>query len=212
MRIQATFLPDFSNETMITVLLFFLLHPDEEAYLAHIVRLTNKGLIQVQRIIKRLLESGLISTLKHNKKTYYKADPKHLAFNDLKNIVLQAKIWSPSFLKEIKRFQRKIHFGFIFGSVAKGTHTGSSDLDILFIGDLSLDEVSGFMGHLSRELFREVNIVIYTPQELQEALVRKNSFVTEVLEGPKIWLFGNKDGFEKLYRQPISGEMFGIAG
>jgi predicted nucleotidyltransferase len=211
MRPQSTFLPHFSNETMITVLLFFLLNPDEEAYLARIVRLTNKGLIQVQRIIKRLLESGLISALKHKKKTYYKADPTHLAFNDLKNLVLQTKVWSPTFNKEIKCFQKKIHFGFVFGSVAKGTHTATSDLDILFIGDLSLHEVSGFMGHLSRELFREVNIVIYTPQEFQEAFVKKNSFVTEVLESPKIWLFGNKNGFETLYRQPISGEMFDIA-
>lgn len=212
MRHQFPVLPNFSNETMVTILLFFLLHPDEEAFLARIVRLTDKGLIQVQRIIKRLLESGLIKAVKHEKKTYYKADPTHLAFNDIKNLVLQAKIWSSTFNKEIQNFRDKLQFGFIFGSVAKGTHTAASDLDLLFIGDLSLHEVSGFMGHLSRELFREVNIVIYTPQEFQQALDRRNSFITEVIEGPKIWLFGNKDEFEELYRQQLSDEMFGIAG
>ena len=200
MHIRSTFLPDFTNETLLNVLLFFLLHPDEEAYLARIVRLTNKGLIQVQRIIKRLLDSGLIYALKHEKKTYYKADTTHLAFNDLKNLALQAKVWSSTFKKEIKRFQEKVDFGFIFGSVAKGTHAASSDLDIMLIGDLSLHEVRAFMGHLSRELFREVNIVIYTPHELQEALERKNSFVTEVFESSKIWLFGNKDGFENFHK------------
>lgn len=211
MRNKSTFLPNVANETMLNVLLFFLLHPDEETYLARIVRLTNKSLIQVQRIIKRLIESGFILAMKQKEKTYYKANPNHLAFNDLKNIALQAKIWSSTFEKEIKNFQNKIHFGFIFGSVARGTHTSSSDIDIFFIGDLPLHEVMGFIGHLSRELFREVNVVIYSPQELQEAIARNNSFVTEVLEKPKIWLFGNKYEFEKLYRQPVSGEAFGVA-
>jgi len=50
----------FPNKTFADVLLFFVLHPQEEAILARIVRATDKALIQVQRALKRLVTSGLI--------------------------------------------------------------------------------------------------------------------------------------------------------
>jgi predicted nucleotidyltransferase len=185
---------------MVDVLLFFLLHPDEEAYLARIVRATNKALIQVQRSIKCLLETGLINKIQRDKKTFYKAAPDHLAFDDLKNMALKAKIWSPSFKQERRALEALVDFGFIYGSIAKGTYTSESDLDIFLIGNLSLHDVSKFMSQLSRELLREVNIIIYTPEELRAALKRENSFVIDVMKSPKIWIFGKRHEFEKLYR------------
>jgi predicted nucleotidyltransferase len=200
MQKSSLFVPNFSNQTMIDVLLFFLLHPDEEAYLARIVRTTNKALIQVQRTIKCLLKTGLIQKIKRAKKTFYKVDTEHLAFDDLRNMALKAKIWSSDFKEDRDRFASKANFGFIYGSIAKGAHTSSSDLDIFLIGNLTLHDVSKFMSHLGRELFREVNIVIYTPEEMHAAIEQENSFILEVIKSPKIWLFGSKNEFEKLYR------------
>lgn len=199
MRNGSSFIPNFSNQTIIDVMLFFLLHPDEEAYLGRIVRVTNKALIQVQRSIKCLLETGLIHKIQREKKTFYKAASGHLAFDDLKNMALKAKIWGPSLKQERKVLEKLVDFGFIYGSIAKGGYTSQSDLDIFLIGNLSLRDASSFMSHLSRELLREVNIIVYSQDELREAMKRENSFIMNVLKSPKIWIFGNRNEFEKLY-------------
>jgi uncharacterized protein len=190
----------FTNQTLIDVFLFFLLNPQEETYLAHIVSSTGKGLIQVQRTLKRLLETGLIYKTIRHKKTYYKADQQHIAYDDVKNLVLKAKIFSDAFKEDIDFLKTKVDYGFIYGSVAKGTCRSESDIDIFFVGNLTYYDTGSFVSHLSSALVQEVNVAIFSPENLRVELKNKNSFVSHVCNDPKIWLFGDKNEFEKLYR------------
>lgn len=189
----------FTNQTLIDVLLFFLLQPHEKAYLAQIVGSTGKALIQVQRTLKRLVETGLIQKSIHYRKTYYQADTKHVAYEDIKQLVVKAKIFSDQFEEDIEKIKTKINYGFIYGSFAKGTNTPFSDIDIFLIGDLTYQDTGPFIFKLSRELAQEVNIVIFTEEEFLRGIGNKNSFISKVLHVPKIWLFGDKSGFEKIY-------------
>src|SRR5437879_12844667 len=111
----------FTNKNLIDIFLFFLLHPREDSYLAQIVDTTGKALIQVQRILKRLTASGLILTTKRHKKTYYRPDLNHVAYDDIRNLVIKAKIFSEQFEDIVKSLEKKVSYGFIYGSVAKGT-------------------------------------------------------------------------------------------
>lgn len=190
----------FSNKTLIDVFLYFLLNPVEDAYLARIVDSTGKALIQVQRTLKRLVDSGLVLKTTEHKKSYYKADRNHIAFDEMLHLTIQAKIFSDMFKKDLELFAEKVDFGFIFGSVAKGSNTPESDIDIFLVGNLTYDDVSSFMFKLSQELVQEVNIIIFSPRELSKQITAKISFINNVLNEPKIWLFGDKNEFKKTYQ------------
>ncbi len=166
-----------TNQTLIDVILFFILNPQEDATLARIVSSTGKKLLQVQRILKRLLDTGLVDKTIRQKKTYYKADLNHVAYEDVKNIVLNAKIFSDPLKKDIDFLINTVNYGFIYGSVAKGTCHSESDIDIFLIGNLSYYDAGPFIFNLSRRLVQEVNVVIFSLEIFQTEIKKKDSFV-----------------------------------
>lgn len=190
----------FPNKAFIDVLLFFLLHPEEETYLSRIVRATGKVLIQVQRALKRLEASGLVRKIQRGKGAYYQANKDHSAFKDLKAVLIKTIIFSDRLEHELARFRKKIVYGFIFGSTASNRDSPTSDVDLFLIGSLTFKEAGHLSYALSTELGREVNTVIYTLKDFKTKLQDKHTFITEVVQHPKMWLFGNEDEFEKICR------------
>ena len=72
---------------------------------------------------------------------------------------------------------------------AKGSEHASSDIDVLLVGDdLSYAEVMALLAEAEKKLARTINPTLLTPQELTERLASKQSFITRVMEQPKLWL------------------------
>lgn len=191
----------FPNKAFVEVLLFFILHPKEETYLMRIVRATGKVLIQVQRSLKRLEESGLINKIIRGNKAYYQANATHSVFHDLKKVIVRIIIFGDKIENELSLIKHKINYGFIFGSTARNNDAPSSDVDIFLIGDLTLKEAGNLSYPLSIELGREVNTVVYTLKDFRKKIKEQNTFITEVIKNPKIWLFGDEHEFEKICRR-----------
>lgn len=192
----------FPNKAFVDVLLFFILHPQEVTYVMRIVRATGKTLIQVQRALMRLEESGLIKKILRGHKAYYQSNSSHSVFQDLKKVILRTIIFSDKIENEFSSIKHKITYGFIFGSTARNQDLAESDLDIFLIGKLTYEEAGLLSYPLSLELGREVNSVIYATNEFKKKVKEQDVFVTEVIQNPKIWLFGNEQEFKILFLKP----------
>jgi len=190
----------FPSQTLLDVLLYFILKPCDDIYLARVVDSTGKALIQVQRTVKRLLECGLLVKTTRHKKTYYKIDVKNVAFDELRQLAIQAKVFSEPFEADLKRLQNKVDFAFVYGSVAKGSNTTESDIDIFFVGSLTHDDVRSFTFNLGRELVQEVNVIVFSPSKLEKLIAESDPFILNVLRDPKIWLYGDKNEFKAIYQ------------
>lgn len=190
----------FPNQTVIDVFLYFILKPSEDTYLARIVDTTGKALIQVQRTVRRLVDSGLVLKVCRHKKTYYKADTRHVAYDEMRQLAIQAKIFSEPFKVYLEHIQNKVDYAFIYGSVAKGSNTPESDIDLFFVGNLTHDDIRSFSFQLGRELVQEVNVIIFSPAKLEKLIADNDPFIANVLQGPKIWLFGDKREFKEIYQ------------
>ena len=188
----------FPNRPFVDVLNFFLFHPQEEALLARIVTTTGRALIQVQRAIKRLIASGLITKKKRGKKTYYLTNYTHPVVRDLKHVLLEEKLFSERVQKIFRPIRKKIHYAFIFGSTARGEETATSDIDFFIIGDLNTREIGTLFCLLSEEFLRECNGVVFSLKDFQARLKNPISFINEVIKSPKIWLLGEKNEFTKM--------------
>lgn len=188
----------FPSKVFVDVLLFFILHPQEETYLARIVRATGYILIQVQRALKRLEESGLVKKIQRGNKAYYQSNAAHSVFKDLKQVLIRTIIFSDKIEPELSSIRHKIRYGFIFGSTATHHDSPTSDLDIFLVGDLTFEEAGLLSFPLSIELGKEVNTVIYKIKDFKKKVKEQHLFVTNVVGGPKIWLFGDEHEFEKI--------------
>lgn len=87
---------------------------------------------------------------------------------------------------------------FIFGSVAKGTDTAKSDLDICVIGDMDLLAVSKVVCGIAEQIPREINPYVLTCSEWRRRWKAGDHFLKELSTSPKIYLKGGADEFEGL--------------
>lgn len=88
----------------------------------------------------------------------------------------------------------EIDAAFVYGSVAKGTDSANSDIDLMLISDdLTYSDAFGSLEAASGALGRTVNPTILTSQEFRKRLAAKESFLTRVLEQPKMWIIGAED-------------------
>ena len=75
----------------------------------------------------------------------------------------------------------------LYGSLAAGVETEDSDIDLLVIKDTDKDpwsrvtEVDRFIDHQV-----PVDILVYTPKELEERLKMHDFFVKDILENGKV--------------------------
>lgn len=187
----------FTSKTLARLLTFFLTRPDESFYQKELMDNTKASLYVVQRELKRLEKAELIKKEPRGNRVYYSANRKHPAFDDLKRVIIKT-LWIGEFLRLVlSPLNNRVKFAFIYGSFARSEETLESDIDLLIVGDLKLKEASSVLGPVSRELGREFNPVIYTPDEFQERLKKRNHFITEVIKGKKIFLIGNENDIKE---------------
>ena len=94
----------------------------------------------------------------------------------------------------LRTFDNRIELGFIYGSIAKGTESKSSDIDLMLVGkELHYGELMEALVPLEDGLKRTINPTIYNPKDFKAKLEEGNSFVTRVMEQPKIMIQGKWD-------------------
>jgi hypothetical protein len=71
-------------------------------------------------------------------------------------------------------------------------------VDLLVIGDLPPSELAIDLGRINIELGRRVSLASYSVEEFVELAAQENHFVTRVLQGPVIWLIGDKETVDGL--------------
>jgi predicted nucleotidyltransferase len=180
------------------VLTLLILHPDEELYQRAIAIRTGSGLLQAQRALRRVEAAGLVTRTNRGNRAYYRVRREHPAFEDLKRLLLRTVALGDALREALAPLRGRLRIAFVYGSVARGAETPTSDIDLFAVGETSLRTASRVLGPAGRRLDREFNPVIYTPQELRARARARDPFVEEVIAGPKIWLIGSKDELARL--------------
>jgi len=86
----------------------------------------------------------------------------------------------------------KIDVAFVFGSMARGTATHGSDVNILIVGDVDFGSVVDTLYHVQQRLGQEVNSTVYAKREYSAKVAAKYPFIAEILSQPRIFLIGNE--------------------
>jgi predicted nucleotidyltransferase len=87
-----------------------------------------------------------------------------------------------------------ITLALIYGSVAKGTDTAASDIDLLVVADdLTLEALYSALAPVEASLDRKISPTLYTTAEFDSRRAAGNPFLTRVLEGEHLVLIGSED-------------------
>jgi predicted nucleotidyltransferase len=168
--------------------------PDRSFYANEVIALANAGSGAVQRELARLAQSGLVTTRPVGNQKHYQANPDSPIYAELCGIARKTVGLAEPLRAALLPLVPRIRAAFVFGSVAKRTDTGSSDIDLMVVSDgLSYADLFPVLEPLAAQLGRVVNPTILTGSELARRVEQRESFITRVLAQPKVWLVGGQD-------------------
>jgi predicted nucleotidyltransferase len=175
------------------VLGMLFVSPDRSFYTNEIVRLAETGVGAVQRELEKLTSSGLIQVQKIGNQKHYQANRDTPIFEELRGIFVKTAGLTDVLRLALLPLAQKIQVAFIYGSIAKGSDTAHSDIDVLLIGnDLAYADIYNALATSEAQLGRPINPAIYSMAELTRKLADDNAFIAKVLAQPKIFLVGSQ--------------------
>ena len=86
----------------------------------------------------------------------------------------------------------------MFGSVARGEATAGSDIDLLVLGSVGFVALAQAVFPLHAVLAREVNTVLYTPDDFFSRVRDGDAFARDVLAKPQLFVKGDANELAKL--------------
>lgn len=177
---------------------WLLSHPGERYFVRQLAGLLGEDSTNLSRELSRLENLGIVSGTREGQQKYFQADQSSPIYPELRGLVLKTAGASEVLRGALQPLARRISVAFLFGSVAQGSETAASDVDLFVIGDLGLRELVEAVSPLQNQLGREVNPTVYSPAEFRDKVTRGHHFLKAVLQRPKIFLIGDPRELERL--------------
>jgi predicted nucleotidyltransferase len=165
--------------------------PDRSFQGAELIRLARSGAGAVHRVLTRLAATGLVSVTPSGNQKHYRANEMSPIFTELHGLIVKTVGLAAPLQAALAPFADQISGAFVYGSVAKGSESTRSDIDLMIIGD-GLDYAALYQALQPAEatLGRVVNPTIYGVKEFNRRK-RTEGFVERVLHQPKLWVIGS---------------------
>lgn len=172
---------------------WLLLHPDDAVHVRELARITGTSAGSLHRELARLAEAGLLTRSERGNQVLYQANRACPVFAELAGLFRKTGGLADVLRAALLGLADRIRFALVFGSVARGTETSLSDVDVLVVGEADFAEVVMAL-HPCQEVFgREVNPVVYSEAEWRARVDRDDPFVRDILQNPVMLLLGVMD-------------------
>jgi predicted nucleotidyltransferase len=168
--------------------------PERSFQSAEVIALADSGTGAVHRQLIRLAESGLVTVTRAGNQKHYQANRDSPVFSEIHGLVIKTMGLAGPLQEALAPFGDRIQAAFVYGSIAKGTDTAQSDIDLMVLcDDLAYSDLYSALQESEATLHRPVHVSLMTPAEWRHKLAAGNPFVTKVQAQPKVPLIGSVD-------------------
>ncbi|MBV8037462.1 nucleotidyltransferase domain-containing protein [Roseateles sp.] len=186
------------GQTRSAVLGALLLHPQDSLHVRELARLTGASPGSLHRELRLLSGLGLLLRQEVGRQVHYRANPDSPVFEELAGILRKTAGIADVLRDRLAPLLDKVTFAFVYGSVAAGKERPGSDVDLMVLGSAGFADLARALADAQPILRREVNPTVMTARGFMQALAAGDGFARSVVQGPKLWLMGDKDDFAKL--------------
>lgn len=178
------------------VLSQLLLHPDQDHHVRELARLTGTASGTLHKELTRLAAAGLLLRTTQGNQVRYQANRQCPVFPELASLLRKTTGAADVIGQALGALAPAL--ALIFGSVARGTETSASDVDLLVITDRSFADVVRAVHPAQLELGREINPVVYSAAEFRRRAQEGDAFARTLLAGPHLFLIGTEHDLGEL--------------
>lgn len=172
--------------------------PDKRYYFRELSRLVGASTGALKRELLLLTDAGIIKTETLGRQHYFQADPECMIYPELRSIVIKTFGVVGTLADALKGLQKTIQLAMVYGSIASGTDTGKSDIDLLVIGDVPFRKLTAALAGIEQTLGRPINATLYSPQEFDSKRTDQNHFLENVLKAEKLFVIGSPDDLGRM--------------
>jgi DNA-binding transcriptional ArsR family regulator len=151
----------------------------------------------LQRDLAKFTAAGILKMSRSGNRTYFQANEQCPVFPELRSLMLKTSGLVDVLHAELAPLASKIRVAAVYGSIAAGTETSGSDIDLLIIGSVKMIELSPLLEKATGKLRRQINPTLYTPEEFSQK-ARSSHFVQSVLGKPLLFVIGKNSDLETI--------------
>jgi len=174
-----------------------LLSPERSWYLSELAAHLGTSPSSLQRELEALAKSGILQRRQEGRRIYYRAETASPVFTELRDLFSKTAGMVPLLHVELEAFGPKIAWAAIYGSIARGEERAQSDVDLLIVGAVTLQDLLSALRRVEGQFGREVNVTRYSEEEFRAKRLSGNHFLNSILKSNLITIVGSPDELEK---------------
>lgn len=172
--------------------------PESEFFVRQLARQINGSVGTVQRELATLTDAGLILREDREHQVFYRANRENPVFSELRSLLAKTTGVFHLLDTALAPLAASVEFAFVYGSFARGEETAKSDIDLMVVGDVTLDQMLDQLTSAERELKRPINPTVYAGMDVREKLKSNNHFLKAIQGAPLHFLIGNENEFRQI--------------
>ena len=183
----------FPNQYRRKVLGLLLMRPEQQIHLRELARVIGAAPGTLKKELDALCEAGLLRAERVGNQVRFCANTAHPVFPELQALIRKTIGLVDALRLSLAPLAGRIDAAFVFGSMASGTESAGSDIDLMVVGDAGFAEVVAATYEAQAALGREINPKVMSASEWQAKKAERNAFLQDVLNKPRIMLIGDAD-------------------
>ena len=171
------------------------MHAGQWFHLRELERLTAAASVgSIKKELDQLVGVGLLKVRKVGNQTQFCVNEDHPVYPELSGLIRKTIGLVDVLHTALTPIATQIQIAFVFGSMAQGTETPHSDVDVMILGEAGFADAVNALYESQATLGREINPKVMTLAEWQRRKAVGDGFVKNVLNKPKLFILGAFDG------------------
>ncbi len=183
----------FPNQYRRKVLGLLLMRPEQQIHLRELARVIGAAPGTLKKELDALCGVGLLRAERVGNQVRFCANTAHPVFPELQALIRKTIGLVDALRLSLAPLAGRIDAAFVFGSMASGTESAGSDIDLMVVGDAGFAEIVDATYAAQATLGREINPKVMSASEWQAKKAERNAFRQDVLNKPRIMLIGDAD-------------------
>ena len=165
--------------------------PQRSFFVREISRYTGVSPGALQKELVQLHGADLLVRIRRGNQVHYQANYRHPVFPELQALIRKTCGIPILLTKALQELEGNLTFAAIYGSYARGGLGAESDIDLLLVGDVTLEKAIESVCPLEARIDREISIRVLSSEELRTKQGMGDPFISGILNGPYIPLLGD---------------------
>jgi DNA-binding transcriptional ArsR family regulator len=154
-----------SSKTRIKLLIRFFFNPKTRSYLRELAKEFNMSTNSVREELNQLTKTGLLTSQKSGRQVFYKANPEHPLFAELKSMV--GKVMGiDQVIDGIVTRLGDLEKAYLIDDYAEGKDTGI--IDLLLVGNIDRYHLNDLSRKTERYIKRKIRSLVLNRNEFKE--------------------------------------------